>query len=115
MIENEKNPRFWSSRYWSKNNVSDVLKEVVEPETVDVSSIKMNETLTALASSVDQEIADQASYVITVLEAVESEGITAENAKSIIQGMLDMDRTKLSTSADKDTLVTTFTDLISTI
>ena len=48
MIENEKTPRFWSSRYWSRNNISDVLKEVVEPETVDVSSIKMNETLNPL-------------------------------------------------------------------
>lgn len=48
MIENEKNPRFWSSRYWSRNNISDVLKEVVEPDTVDVSSIKFNESLSPL-------------------------------------------------------------------
>lgn len=48
MIENEKNPRFWSSRYWSRNNISDVLKEVVEPDTVDVSSIKFNESLNPL-------------------------------------------------------------------
>jgi predicted nucleotidyltransferase len=44
----EKKPRFWSSRYWSRNNISDVLKEVVEPDSVDVSSIKMNETLCPL-------------------------------------------------------------------
>lgn len=43
--ENKKNPRSWSSRYWKKNNISDILKEVIEPETVDVSSIKMNDTL----------------------------------------------------------------------
>jgi hypothetical protein len=56
MVENEKNPRFWSSRYWSKNNVSDVLKEVVEPETVDVSSIKMNETLNSFIWESDEKI-----------------------------------------------------------
>jgi len=48
MIENEKKPRFWSSRYWSRNNISDILKEVVEPDTVDVSSIKFNDTLSPL-------------------------------------------------------------------
>lgn len=46
--ENKRNPRFWSSRYWSKNNISDVLKEVIEPETVDVSSIQMHDTLCPL-------------------------------------------------------------------
>lgn len=40
-----KNPRFWSGSYWRKNNISDVLKEVVEPDTVDVSSIQMHDTL----------------------------------------------------------------------
>ena len=48
MFEEEKKPRFWSSRYWSRNNISDVLKEVVEPDTVDVSSIKFNDTLSPL-------------------------------------------------------------------
>jgi predicted nucleotidyltransferase len=47
-MEENKNPRSWSSRYWSKNNISDVLKEVVEPDNVDVSSIKMNDTLSPL-------------------------------------------------------------------
>ena len=48
MIENEKKPRFWSSRYWSRNNISEVLKEVVEPDTVDVSSIKFNDAFSPL-------------------------------------------------------------------
>ena len=42
------NPRKWSSKYWKKNNISDILKEVIEPEAVDVSSIKMNDTLNPL-------------------------------------------------------------------
>jgi hypothetical protein len=41
-------PRSWSSRYWKKNNISDALKEVVEPDTVDVSSIQMHDTLSPL-------------------------------------------------------------------
>lgn len=44
----KKMPRSWSSRYWRKHNISDVLKEVIEPDTVDVSSIKMNDTLSQL-------------------------------------------------------------------
>jgi len=39
------NPRSWSSKFWKKNNISDILKEVIEPDVVDVSSIKMNDTL----------------------------------------------------------------------
>jgi len=48
MVETKKTPRFWSSRYWSRNNISDVLKEVVEPDDVDVSSIQMHDTLSPL-------------------------------------------------------------------
>jgi predicted nucleotidyltransferase len=47
-IEVNKNPRSWSSRYWKKHNISDVLKEVVEPDTVDVSTIQMHDTLSPL-------------------------------------------------------------------
>lgn len=38
-------PRYWSCKFWSKKNVSDLLKEVIEPEAVDVSSIEMNDEL----------------------------------------------------------------------
>jgi len=48
MEENKKNPRSWSSRFWSRKNISDVLKEVVEPDTVDVTSIQMHDTLSPL-------------------------------------------------------------------
>ena len=44
----EKTPRHWSSRYWADKNISDALKEVVEPDAVDVSSIKMNDILNPL-------------------------------------------------------------------
>jgi hypothetical protein len=45
---NNDNPRKWSSKYWKQNNISEVLKEVIEPEAVDVSSIKMHDTLCPL-------------------------------------------------------------------
>jgi len=48
MIENKKNPRSWSNKFWSRNNISDTLKEVVEPDSVDVSSIQMHDTLNPL-------------------------------------------------------------------
>jgi len=40
-----KNSRFWSGKYWKTHNISDVLKEVVDPDVVDVSSIEMHDTL----------------------------------------------------------------------
>ena len=64
MIENEKTPRFWSSRYWSRNNISDVLKEVVEPETVDVSSIKMNETLNPFIWESEEKIKPEVRNIL---------------------------------------------------
>jgi len=48
MNEVKKNPRSWSSRYWKGHNISDTLKEVVEPDNVDVSSIQMHNTLSPL-------------------------------------------------------------------
>jgi len=45
MIEDNKKPRSWSSRFWAKNNISDVLKEVVEPDDVNTSSIQIHDEL----------------------------------------------------------------------
>jgi len=47
-MEINNNPRKWSSKFWKKNNISDILKEVIEPDSVDVSSIVMNDTLSSL-------------------------------------------------------------------
>lgn len=41
-------PRYWSCKFWSKRSVSDLLKEVIEPESVDVSSIQMHDVLSPL-------------------------------------------------------------------
>ena len=56
MDEVKKNPRFWSGKYWRRNNISDVLKEVVEPDTVDVSSIQMHDTLNPFIWESDEKI-----------------------------------------------------------
>lgn len=43
MEENKKNPRSWSAPYWKDNHVADTLKEAIEPDEVDVSSIQYHE------------------------------------------------------------------------
>jgi len=48
MKEDKKNPRFWAGKYWRQHNISDTLKEVVEPDNVDVSTIQMHDTLNPL-------------------------------------------------------------------
>ena len=48
MNEVKKTPRSWSSKYWRRHNISDTLKEVVEPDNVDVSTIQMHDTLNPL-------------------------------------------------------------------
>lgn len=55
---NNQTPRYWSSKFWSKNNVNDILKEVIEPNLVDVSTIKMNETLSPLIWDENDELKD---------------------------------------------------------
>jgi len=41
----EKNPRFWSNKYWNKNSVTDILNEIIEPNSVDVSDLHMKDEL----------------------------------------------------------------------
>jgi len=56
MEEVKKNPRFWAGKYWRGHNISDALKEVVEPDTVDVSSIQMHDELNPLIWESDDKI-----------------------------------------------------------
>jgi len=39
---------YWSCKFWSKKKVSDLLKEIIEPEQVDVSSIQYHDKLNPL-------------------------------------------------------------------
>ena len=45
---NEANTKHWSSKFWSKNDVSELLNEVIEPDSIDVSSIQVHDTLCPL-------------------------------------------------------------------
>ena len=56
MDEAKKTPRHWASRYWSRNHISDILKEVIEPDAVDVSSIRMNDTLNPFMWDIDDKL-----------------------------------------------------------
>ena len=58
------NPRRWSSKYWKQNNISDVLKEVIEPEAVDVSTIKMNDTLCPMIWESDEKLKPEVRKIL---------------------------------------------------
>ena len=38
-------PRYWSCKFWSKKSVTDLLNEVIEPDSVDVSDLHMKDEL----------------------------------------------------------------------
>lgn len=49
MIDNNnKSPRMWSNKYWSRNNFNKILKEVVEPDDVNISGIQIHDELNPL-------------------------------------------------------------------
>lgn len=48
MLKEYGSPRFWSGNYWKEHSISDTLKEAIEPNDVDVSSIQMHDTLSQL-------------------------------------------------------------------
>jgi predicted nucleotidyltransferase len=56
MAEKNKTPRYWSGKYWRGHNISDVLKEVAEPDNVDVSSIQMHDTLNPIIWESDEKL-----------------------------------------------------------
>ena len=50
--------------FWKISNVSDMLKEIIEPEAVDVTSIKMNDTLSPLAWENDEKLKQDVRKVL---------------------------------------------------
>ncbi len=58
------NPRKWSSKYWKENNISDVLKEVIEPEAVDVSTIVMKDTLCPMIWESDDKMKPEVRKIL---------------------------------------------------
>jgi predicted nucleotidyltransferase len=79
-MDNE-NPRKWSSKFWKKNNISDVLKEVIEPDAVDVSTIKMNDTLSPLIWGKDEKLKPEVRKTLLMNAKRFIEFSDAENLK----------------------------------
>jgi len=81
MVENKKNPRSWSSRYWKGHNISDVLKEVVEPDNVDVSTIQMHDTLNPLIWETEDSLKPEVRKTLLMNAKRFIEFCDAENLK----------------------------------
>jgi predicted nucleotidyltransferase len=45
MIRQNTKPRYWTSKFWTDKTVKDLISEVIKPEDIDMSSIKMNDDL----------------------------------------------------------------------
>lgn len=43
--KNNKPPRYWSNKFWSKNKVDDIIKEIVEPKNVETGKLELKDTL----------------------------------------------------------------------
>lgn len=81
MKEVKKNSRFWAGKYWRKHNISDELKEVIEPDYVDVSSIQMHDTLNPLIWNSDNEIKPDVRKALLINAKRFIEFCDAENLK----------------------------------
>jgi len=81
MDEVRKAPRFWSSKYWRGHNISDSLKEVVEPDEVDVSSIQMHDTLCPMIWESDEKMKPEVRKTLLMNAQRFIEFCDAENLK----------------------------------
>jgi predicted nucleotidyltransferase len=57
-------PRYWSCKFWSKEKVSDLLKEVIEPESVDVSSIQYHDELNPIIWNENNKMRDKIREIL---------------------------------------------------
>jgi len=84
MNEVKKNPRFWASKYWRKHSISDELKEVVEPDNVDVSSIQLHDILNPLIWESDIKLKPDVRKALLMnvqrfIEFCDAENLTFDN------------------------------------
>jgi hypothetical protein len=78
-------PGYWSCKFWSKKKVSDLLKEVIEPEQVDVSSIQYHDTLNPLIWNDDKLKNDVREILLkNAKHFIEFSGLENLNYKDII-------------------------------
>ena len=64
MKDENKNPRGWSAPYWKDNNISDTLKEAIEPDEVDVSSIQYHDEKSPLIWGEDGKLKEDVRKVL---------------------------------------------------
>jgi len=76
-----KNTRSWAGRYWKKHHISDTLKEIVEPDSVDVSSIQMHDTLNPLIWESEEKIKPEIRKTLLMNAKRFIEFCDAENLK----------------------------------
>jgi predicted nucleotidyltransferase len=80
-VKENNNPRSWSSRFWKGHNISEVLKEVIEPDNVDVSTIQMHDTLNPLVWESEESIKPDVRKVLLKNAKRFIEFCDAENLK----------------------------------
>ena len=57
-------PGYWSCKFWSTKKVSDLLKEIIEPEAVDVSSIQYHDELNPLIWQENGKLKDDVREIL---------------------------------------------------
>jgi predicted nucleotidyltransferase len=62
--EKKKNPRSWSNRYWASNNIYKTLEEVLNPQSIDVSSIKISDDLNPEIWESDEKMREDVRKVL---------------------------------------------------
>ena len=81
----EKNPRYWSNEYWDKNSVTDILNEIIEPNSIDVSDLHMKDELSPKiwnGDIIDEEV--RKVLLKNAIEFIKYSKVDKQNFKDII-------------------------------
>jgi len=81
-----KKPRYWSSKFWSDKSVSELLGEVIEPESIDVTSLPMKDELNPLIWDEEQHMHEEVRKFLlkNVLEFIKYSNLEDVEYKDII-------------------------------
>lgn len=78
-------PRYWSCKFWSSKSVSDLLSEVVEPDSIDVSNLHMKNDLCSKIWKNDKLIPQVRKVLLkNALEFIKYSKVDKMNFKDII-------------------------------
>lgn len=79
------NPRKWSSKYWNTNGVKSLLAEIINPDQVDVTSLKFNEELNPLIWDAEEIKEDVKEMLLKIaIEFIKSCRIEEYSYKDIV-------------------------------